>query len=117
MHGPGRRGHGLDASQRIERTEGTGIRRTGRCVPGARCHQDGRIGESLSQGLQPLGKRYERGVRGFRPVEHVPRDENRGRCDLEDPLDRLVKRTSDVGFSDISALLHMSERPITEVQI
>jgi hypothetical protein len=67
--------------------------------------------------LQPLGKRYERGVGRFGPVEHVTRDENRRRCDLKDPLDRLVKRTSDIGFSDISALLHMSERPITEVQI
>jgi hypothetical protein len=56
-------------------------------------------------------------VRRFGPVEHITRDENGGRCDLENPLDRLVKCTSDVGFSDISALLHMSECPITEVQI
>jgi hypothetical protein len=67
--------------------------------------------------LQPLGKRYERGVRGFGPVEHVTRDENGGRRDLDYPLDRLVKRTSDIGLSDISALLHSSERPIAEVQI
>jgi hypothetical protein len=64
-----------------------------------------------------LGKRYERRVRGFGPVEHVTHYENRGRCDLDDPLDRLVKCTSDVGFPDISALLHRSECPITEVQI
>jgi hypothetical protein len=117
VHGTGGRGHGLDAAKRIERTEGTGIRGTGRCIPGTGRHQNGCVGESLSQSLKPLGKRHERRVRRLGPVEYITRDENRGRCDLEDFLDRLVKRTSDVDFSDVSALLHMSKRTITEVKI
>jgi len=52
---------------------------------------------------------------GFGPIEYVARDEHRSRSDLDESLDRLVKRTCDIGLSNISALLDISERSITEV--
>ena len=117
MYGPGRCGDGLDARQRIKRCQGTRIRGTGRRVASTRRHQDRRIRECFSQRLQPLGERDERGVGGLGPIEYVARHEHHRGSDLDDLLDRLVERTSDIGLSNISALLDISKRPITEVQI
>jgi len=54
-------------------------------------------------------------VGGFGSIEYVTRDEHYRRSDLDEPLDRLMKRTCDIGLSNISALLDISERSITEV--
>ena len=54
---------------------------------------------------------------GLGPIEDVAGHEHHGRGDLEDPLDRLVKGTGDIGLSNISTPLHISESPITEMQI